>query len=364
MSKYTYHMPTQLFVGDIQNHAHAFQGFGNQAFIVSGKSAAKNGALQDVQAVLNGLGIGIAHFDQVEENPSVQTVETAAKQAMACGATFIIGIGGGSPMDAAKAVAVLTANPDKTSATLFEATPLPALPVVLIPTTAGTGSETTPFSILTRHDTQTKASMSQLVFAQKALLDGRYMEHLPEHVTLSSAVDALSHLVEGYTSTGSTFLSDRLAEGGLLAFADCMEGLKNRAFTPQLREELLLISALAGMVIAQTKTTLPHQLGYALTYHKAVPHGFACGLLMTAFLRVHENKGKVQRLLKLLNLTHIEDLEAFLNNIISLRPTLTQTEAESFVAQLWQNPDKLKNYPFAISQEMLLSVYANSLRMQ
>ena len=139
MKDFNYFMPTKIYFGNdcvLKN--------GKKAVLITGRtSAKKNGSQADVQKALESAGIEYFIFDDIEENPSLSTVEKAAEKTIYEKADFVIGIGGGSPMDSAKAVAFLAANPGKTAQFLFEKGESSHLPVVEIPTTAGTGSEVT-----------------------------------------------------------------------------------------------------------------------------------------------------------------------------------------------------------------------------
>ena len=147
----------------VKRHGTELCALGTKAMIVTGRhSAVKTGALQDVTDALGQMPYVV--FDEIEENPSVETVVKAADLAKAQKVDFVIGIGGGSPMDASKAIALLAANPGETEEIFYESRKLPHLPVACVPTTCGTGSEVTPYAILTRHKLRTKKSISHRLF--------------------------------------------------------------------------------------------------------------------------------------------------------------------------------------------------------
>ena len=213
MEKFKFFMPTETIFGRgcILAYKEAFLSLGSKAMLVTGRSSAKkNGAQKDVTEALDALDIPWVLFDEIGENPDVETVKRAAEMATSQKADFMIGIGGGSPMDAAKAIAVLVANPEKSSDILFSEPNAKAMTVVEIPTTAGTGSEVTQYSILTLHEKRTKRSIAQKVFAKVSFLDPRYMDALPPEITNNTAVDALSHLIESYLSVNSNLAYKKL----------------------------------------------------------------------------------------------------------------------------------------------------------
>ena len=157
--------------------------------------------------------------------------------------------------------------------------------MVHIPTTAGTGSEVTPYAILTNDEKETKQSISApSLFPQIAFLDGKYMENLPQDITVNTAIDAISHAAEGMLSQAAGELSDALAREALRILFGEYECLRTGSCSPESRQNLLYGAAVAGMVIANTGTSPVHTLGYSLTYYHGVPHGRANGLLLPAFL--------------------------------------------------------------------------------
>ncbi len=267
---------------------------GRRAFIVTGINSGRlSGALDDVLSVLDGKKTECFIYDKTPNNPSLEDVKHAGRAASEWGADFIIGIGGGSPLDTAKAVAVLAVNdtdPIELFKNEFETRPLP---IAAIPTTAGTGSEVTPYSILTRDDLRTKMSFrNPALFPVYAYLDPRYTISLGRNVTVNTALDALCHAVEGYVCKRSMPVSDILAAESIRLIGGCLDRLGNMSgeadghpdLDYQTRETLLYASMLAGMVISQTATTVVHSLGYSLTYFEDIPHGMANGFLLKAYL--------------------------------------------------------------------------------
>ena len=154
------YIPTRIVSGDncLQKHAELLR-LGRHALLVTGKmSARRSGVLDDLIPILTGAGIYVTVFDQITENPLLETCYAGGHLAARCGADFVIGIGGGSPLDAAKAIASFAANPQMQMLDLFEAEKRvrPSLPIVAIPTTAGTGTEANPYSIMTLPDHERK----------------------------------------------------------------------------------------------------------------------------------------------------------------------------------------------------------------
>ena len=287
--------PTQIFMEQnaLKNNAAVLSGLGRRCLVVTGKrSAAASGVLGDLAEVLPPLGIEYEIFDKIEPNPSIHTCREGGRRARALGADFILGVGGGSPLDAAKAVAAFAANDAAFEAAgdddtaLFDPLPNAPLPVAAIPTTAGTGSEANLFSVLTLPETGVKRTFkTPASYPVVAFVDPRYTLSLPYDQTVSTALDAFCHCAESYYSPKATALTRALcAEGagrlwrGLLAAEGDDLGLANR-------ESLMLGSTLGGICIGQTGTGFPHPMGYNLTLSHGVPHGAACAVFEGEFLR-------------------------------------------------------------------------------
>ncbi len=272
-------------------HPEAFA-LGSRALLVTGRrSAAESGALADVTGLLSRLGIYFTVFDRVSENPPLSDCRQAGRLAREAGADFVVGIGGGSALDAAKAIAVLAKDPDREEAAIFDSSVFkPALPVLAIPLTAGTGSEVNPFSVMTVGERKRSFSAPEAL-PRAAFLDPRYLKTLNPRYTVSTAVDAFCHCLESYLSPKSTPASeaDALAGG-----AELWRLLTGRSFTPDgddaagLSEEDRLASleaaAAAGRAITVTGTGFPHPLGYGLTLRYGTPHGFACGAFTGVYI--------------------------------------------------------------------------------
>ena len=277
-----------------------FSALGKKAFVVTGKKSARiNGAYGDVTQALEANGQDHVLYDSVMANPTDICVCEAGKLAREQRCDFVIAVGGGSPMDAAKAAAALAVN-DISKEELFTLAFKSALPIIAIPTTAGTGSETTQYSVLvdtTEADGTTlkvtgpakRSISSPLFFPQIAFLDAAYIKDLSREITVNTAIDALSHAVEGMLTLRANLFSDMLAKESLRLILDCLDALLDfpenpSSFPVDKREKLLLASTVAGMVIAQSGTALPHSMGYQFTINWDTDHGRANGLILKSFL--------------------------------------------------------------------------------
>jgi len=357
-------MPTEIYFGEnvVLKNKDIFSKLGKKALIVTGKnSAKKNGSLDDVSKALNQTGIEYILFDEVEENPSLETIEKGRDIGKNHNVDFVIGIGGGSPMDAAKAIALFIKNPEINKDNIFSAGKLEGIPVVAVPTTSGTGSEVTQYSIVTSHKEKTKKNLGQSIFPKVAFVDSKYTYNLPYDITVNTAIDAFTHLAEGYLNTNSTYMSDIFGEKGFELFGFCFKKLIRKELDKEFREKAMLASVMGGIQIAQNGTSLPHGMGYLLTYFKGLPHGLANGVLTIEYLKSFRNKTRIERMLSILGLSHLSELEEIFNSLVNVKINITMEEINEYSKNVFNNRSKLKNHPEEVHLEDIVRIYYNSL---
>lgn len=334
-----YYMPTKVFSGSecIKNNKDEFKCLGKKAMIVTGtKSAKMNGSEIDVKEALDSVGINYIVFDKIKSNPTIKSTYEGAYIAKENGVDFIIAIGGGSPIDAGKAIALLAVQDIKEDKLFTGNYKDKVLPIAAIPTTAGTGSEVTQYSILTNDKAQTKTSIAtELIFPRIAFLDSKYMNQLSVDITINTGIDALSHAIEGMLSVKSSVISNALAKESIRMILACvpkmLEALATKSINvidSEQREKLLVASYLAGMVIAQTGTTAVHAMGYSLTYFRNIDHGRANGLLLGEYLRFIEKKRSdlVQEIIEAMNVRSVEEYIEIMNQLFGEKEKLSPEE--------------------------------------
>lgn len=358
------YMPTNVYSENdcVMKHRKELAALGKKALIVTGKHSSRvNGSLQDAEQALEKEQIPYIVFDKIEENPSIETVMEARKLGIEEQVDFVIGIGGGSPMDAAKAIAMMIANPKETEGVLYEKREIPALPVAEIPTTAGTGSEVTPYAILTIHARKTKQSISHKIYPRLALIDSRYLKTASKHTLIDTAVDALAHLIESYLNTNANSYNRMYSEKGLSLFAEVRDALLTckkqekapaEALDDKVFEVLMQIAATAGMAITHTGTSLPHGLSYPITYDMQVPHGKAVGIFLPGFLAHYEGKEEVQYVLDRLGFGTVEEFTSYLDGLLG-RVEIPEKLWNEDVKAIMSNQAKLKNYPYKMEEKTL-----------
>ncbi len=351
-------MPTIVFSEEdcVRNHANELALMGTKAMIVTGKHSSRaNGSLNDVEEALKSQNVSYVIFDDIEENPSVETVVKARDMGIKEKVDFIIGIGGGSPLDASKAIALLIANPDKDETVLYENIPLGYIPLACVPTTCGTGSEVTPYSILTLHKQRTKRSISHKIYPQVALIDGKYLKTADRSCIVNTAVDALAHLIESYLNTNSNELNRIYSREGLMMWGQLKDKLIEDKITKADYTKLMHVSMVAGMAITHTGTSLPHGLSYMITYEMGVPHGKAVGMYLGGYVSIYKDSKEACEVLSLLGFESQEAFSDYLDKILGdteVSKEILEKNAESILS----NESKLKNYPFSITKEEILSM--------
>lgn len=282
-----FYVPTDLRIGEdiVRQSAAPLAALGERCLIVTGASSAKAcGALDDLCAVLHEQQTEYFIYDRIRQNPTVSACQEAGMLATQTHVSFIVGVGGGSALDAAKAAAVFAANPHLDEQKLYAyAWDKAPLPIVCIGTTAGTGSEVTPVSVLTDSAGRKRSIRDDRLNPVLSLGDPRYLTSLPQSFLHSCAVDASAHCIESYFSVTSTPISRLFAARGAAVLASLLDQLDT--LTAAQREQLYLASIYGGYAISVTGTAFPHAMGYYLTEEHHVPHGTACAVFLPAFLR-------------------------------------------------------------------------------
>ena len=333
-------VPTDLRIGHgcVAEAGELLCELGQNCLIVTGKHAAReSGALRDVCAVLDDADIRYTLYDHISQNPTVTSCAEAGQVAYRSGADFILGIGGGSALDAAKAVAVFAANPELSEEELYgymwRNVPLP---VVCVGTTAGTGSEVTSVSVLTNAAGRKQSIRDDRLYPVLSLGDASYTQSLSERFTRSCAADAASHCIESFFSTQHTDISRMFALHGAKMLLPLLRKLcagGTQILTADERERLYLASIYGGYAISVTGTAFPHAMGYFLTEKYGVPHGTACAVFLPAFLRhaaksddvsarifADETNGSIETWIECLqDVTPVCDVHLTEDEIVSLR---------------------------------------------
>ncbi len=261
-------------------------GLKGKALLVTGRRFARtSGYLDKIRESLESRGFGVEVFEGVEPNPSAETVERGARVAREAEVDFIVGFGGGSAMDAAKAISVIASHGGRAEDYFFDLThePVkpPVLPIVAIPTTCGTGSEVTKYSVISK-GLEKRTILGEPITPVLSILDAETLKFAPKELIAHTVMDAVSHAVEAYFNKYSTEFSDIFAVEALkIIFQNFVRGYEGDIDS---RERLLYGSMLAGLAINIPGTTAAHALGHYLTERYGIPHGLANALFLAQVL--------------------------------------------------------------------------------
>jgi alcohol dehydrogenase len=285
MKEFTFSVPQKITVGEGSlkklPQISREQG-GTHAFIISGPHLFKMGVVDSCAAILTEAGIPVSTFTETEGNPSVETVDAAVAKYQESGADFLIALGGGSPMDVAKAVGVVAKFGG--SITDYEGggkVPGDIPPLIAIPTTAGTGSEVTAFSVITDHERNYKLTVSsEKLIPSAAILDAELLTTLPASVAASCGVDALVHAIEAYLSKASSPFSDAMAEKALSLLGENICAYVADRSNIEAAENMLVGSLFAGIAFSAARLGDVHAMSHPVSAYYNVPHGVANAILL------------------------------------------------------------------------------------
>jgi alcohol dehydrogenase class IV len=279
----------------------------SKPLIITDQGIVNVGLIQILDAAFKKAGKEYFCFDQVVADPPEHIVLSAVDYAKEIKADGIIGFGGGSSLDTAKLVALL-ANSDEQIADIYgvDAIRGQRLPLILIPTTAGTGSEVTPIAIVTTGDTTKAGVVSTTLLPDIALLDASLTLGLPSHVTAATGIDAMVHAIEAYTSAiKKNPYSDLLAKQALTLLSNNILEATFNGTNVEARQAMLLGACLAGQAFANAPVAAVHALAYPLGGHFHIPHGLSNALVLIQVMNF--------------NLSHCADLYA------ELAPSISET---------------------------------------
>lgn len=255
---------------------------GSHAFIISGPHLAKMGLVEKAADYLKTVDIKTDAFTEIEANPSVATVEKATEKFKESGADFIVAFGGGSPMDVAKAVGVVAKYGG--SITEYEGAhkvPGPIIPLIAIPTTAGTGSEVTAFSVITDHSRDYKLTVfSYELLPAYAILDAELITTAPASVAAACGIDAFIHAEEAYISTAASPFSDAMAEKAMALIGKNIRRFVANRGDMEAAEAMMVGSLFAGIAFSFARLGNVHAMSHPVSSFFDVPHGVANAVLL------------------------------------------------------------------------------------
>lgn len=378
--RFDFNLPTKIIFGSGTFESRLgseSKKLGKKAVVVTGRSSTKKSGILDMtEDILKQEKIDFDVYDQVEPNPSITTIHDGAEFTKKAKADFLIAIGGGSPLDAAKAIGIILSQGGRISDYFgVEKVVKTIPPLIAVPTTAGTGAEVTKYSNINDGEKKTKNLINSINICPKvAIVDPELTLTMSPELTAISGVDALTHVVESYVCTFSQPLTEVLNLEAIRIIGEYLPTSVNLQMDREAHVMMSYASLIGGITINNAGTGIAHGLSFPLTANYNIPHGVATGLLlpyvmefnipanMSKFARIAEAMGEdVYGLSKSeaaqLSIKAVKRLLMDVNFPKSLREFGVQDEKiEIFAKELMANPQKLANNPRMPLLEDVISI--------
>lgn len=293
MKNFNYYQPTEIIFGcgRINEVGEVAAKYGKRCLLVTVPAfPAFEPVYNKVKNLLKEAGLEVAHFDGVVPNPTTESITAGAKVAKAHKADVVLGLGGGSSMDSAKAIAVEATHKGSCWDYLFYKDPPPTektLSVIVVSTTSGTGSQVTQVAVVTNTEKRDKSALyNPIIFPRAAVVDPELMLTVPEHVTASTGFDVFAHAFESYIHSGTSPYTEVLAKEAIGLVAKYLPAVVNNGSDMEARTAMAWADTLAGLCIANAGVTLPHGMGMAIGgMYPHVMHGEALAVTYPDFMR-------------------------------------------------------------------------------
>lgn len=369
MQVWNYAQPVRISfgAGKIKTLAQEVKQFGGRrGVLVTSPSFVRRGMAQQIVTDSDGLLVDV--YSQISPNPDVKECDACVEALQRAHADFVVALGGGSVLDCAKAVATFALSGEPSSRYLCGELPIPSahLPLIAVPTTAGTGSEITCVAVLSDHERGVKAPLnSDGFYPALALVDSELTHSVPPHLTACTGFDVLCHATEAYWSLHHQPICDALA---VHAARLVLENLQKAYDSPNdalARDRMAEASVIAGLAFTQPKTTSSHACSYALTRILDIPHGEACALTIDYFMRLNAQEG-CERIHDFAHLLGYADAYALADAYAALkRATGVKSDLKAYhltdeiveaLVEGSQHPN-LRNNPIEITPQMLRTMY-------
>lgn len=339
---------------------------GKKGLLVSDPFFVKSGLAQKILKENQGILDGI--YGQISPNPEIEEIDACAARIRENGYDFLVALGGGSALDCAKASGSICFTEDSIRKYHGTGVPMPRhhLPLIAVPTTAGTGSEVTCVAVLSDRELGKKGPIvSDGFYPSAALIDPELTYTLPSYMTASTGIDVLCHAVEGFWSKGHQPICDALAlHASKIVFRWLKEACKDPS-NKEARRNMAEASVIAGLAFTLPKTTSSHACSFPLTNLFHIPHGEACGLTLDYFARINAKAdgGRIQEFARELGFNDMYDMADAvfrLKQELGLRTDLKEfclTDAQIDELVKASRHPNLFNNPVEITDEMLYTMY-------
>lgn len=375
---FNYYLPVNIVFGcgKVNQAGELTAKYGKKALIVTGRSSAKKSGLYDrVKESLDAQGISSILFDKVAQNPLTTTAEEGAAFAKENGCDVVVAIGGGSIMDCAKAIAFLAVNEGDVNDYIFNRKVSDsALPLILIPTTCGTGSEGNGFAVLTNPENGDKKSLRcNAIVAKASIVDPECMMTMPKKILASVGFDALCHSMEAYTSKIAQPFTDALSIYAIGLIAENLVNIySGKDESKEAWEKITVASTIGGMVINTAGVTLAHGMEHPASGLKDIVHGHGLAALTpvivdASWMGAPEKFAQISRLLGGTGAEDCADQIRRLLKALELDVTLSDLGlSETDVPWMAENCMKVSaasvaNNPVVFTQEEIAEIYKKAL---
>ena len=353
--------PTELYFGPLQDHKDKLL-LGKKCIIVTTKqSSYKLGIIDELKTLFKEEGIEYFIYDKITPNPLYVNVQECVELTKEFGGDFIIGIGGGSAIDAAKSASLMKTGVD----IIEDVVKNTGLPITGILTLSGSGTEVTPYSILTFPNGSKKSIKSQM-FLQNCVINEEYQKELSDNYKACLIVDILSHCLESYLSIKATERSMQASMDGIKLILESNYKKEQKEFSIE-SVDIIRTSIIGGAAITVAGTSVPHGLGYYITTTYGVSHGFACGIFSQAFLKLAETQEiSGPKLKKLYEYLHLEngELGALIHGLVkkymtpfSLKDMVKELD---IIADEFFSTGKNKQHPDVLTQDDVKRIISES----
>ena len=350
LEQITHFNPVKLSIGSLDEPIRHLRG--DNLLLVTTKGSVRRGHVDRIRKILGPRQLTV--WDNVTSNPDLTDLDVAIADLVKFKFDSVIGLGGGSALDAAKAIAVTLNNPE--AGTLSKVLRggegiawTARLPLMAIPTTAGTGSEVTPFATLWDGELSKKYSLAgDFVYPDTAALDPSLTLTLGYNETLYPALDTISHALESIWNKNKTPFSEAMAIQSLIIANEALPIALSEPLSIDARRNMQTASALAGIAISQTRTAIAHSISYPLTAHFGVPHGLACSFtlprLISLFLEHKPPPRTVDVIQDTAKLLKAYELDRLIDQYVSL------DQIHSVKDEMY-TPERADNLSFPLSQD-------------
>jgi len=370
--KFDYYLPTDIYFGQGSlKLLKELAGSGQNVLLVTGRSfLRKSGWLRKVKSLLKGNKVFV--FDQVAANPDLATVEQGLALVRKHRINLVVGVGGGSVLDCAKAIAILARNKGKVIDYLDKRSLIkrPGLKYIAVPTTAGSSSEVTPYSVITVRDRGLKITLAhKYMFPSVALIEPAFLSSLPPAQVANPGIDVLCHAMEAYWNVNHNPISDICALQAIKLVVISLPRLFKDRKSRSSQTEMAWASLFAGLAFSNTRTTACHSISYPLTTIFGVPHGQACAITLPEMLIFNAGsvKDRAKDLCAALGAKNVAAAAKMIRQLmkqIGLKSKLSELGIKqadlSIIMDKGYTPERMGNNPRKISRSEMAEILKRS----